>query len=207
VPTPKRGFVGLEGLISNIGIPPASGATGASLSAPPARGTQRPPWEDPNSDYKPDRDTGPVGVKVLLILIVVGVLFALFEGRDNSSSPTTSTVPSPTPPASTPSWSPPPGDLLESRPLEGTDRVLNANEIAYCLAEGVRIDAVKPLINPKSNREIDGFNEHVSEFNIRCAQFRYRNTEMNRARAYVAAQHDTLVSEVQTWPSQWRQRP
>ena len=212
-----RGFAGLESLIPNIEIKPLP-ASGASLSAPaPSSGTSAAALPSPPAEV--DRDTGSKSVKIILGLFVVGIIWAIIASNSDqpsrgqaapqaapSTSPDSVVSVTPPPPAApepaltAPAWT----TVTEVRPDTIYKPILNANEIAYCLAEDLRMSTVKPLVNRQSQAEIAGFNGKVEGYNGRCAQFEYNKSDMDEAQAYLESHRSQIVREARTWPARWR---
>jgi hypothetical protein len=93
------------------------------------------------------------------------------------------------------SASPPEEALREVAPSQGTNLVLNASEIDYCLSEGIRLDAMRPLLAEKSRVQLREFNLRSEDFKSRCAKFRYRESDMNRVKKIVDSKMSQLRLE------------
>jgi hypothetical protein len=91
--------------------------------------------------------------------------------------------------------SPPEEPLREVAPSQGTNLVLNASEIDYCLSEGIRLDAMRPLLTEKSRVQLRKFNLRSEDFKSRCAKFRYRDSDMNRVKKIVDSKMSQLRLE------------
>lgn len=183
------GFSGLEALIREIKVPevPAPGAPSHADTASQVPRTPAVllPWEDPNSGYKLDRDAGPKSTKFWLIAIVALVGFGIYGA--NSDDPASAPAP-----------------IVESAPPLGSGQVADVNELAYCLAEGARIDAVKPEVDGTIQSEIDGFNSKVSDYNARCAHVRYYQPTMDQAQSYLNSHRQEIAKQADSWLSTWR---
>jgi hypothetical protein len=208
-----RGFAGLESLIPKIEVKPLPASSApASSSSGSATAVPAPPAEV-------DRDTGPLAVKIILGLVIVGIIWAIIANNSDQSSseqaapaPASSASPNsvvsvgPPPPAApepvptTPAWT----TVTEVRPDTIYKPILSANEIAYCLAEDLRMSTVKLLVNRQSQAEIAGFNAKVENYNERCAQFEYNKSDMDEAQAYLEGHRSQIVREARTWPARWR---
>ena len=70
---------------------------------------------------------------------------------------------------------------------------LNVNQIAYCLAEKVRLGAARTQLDGAAENQIVAFNAAVEDFNGRCGYYRYAPSEMSRAEDYVAAHRELLT--------------
>ncbi len=86
----------------------------------------------------------------------------------NPSSSATTRSPSATPAAVE--------DKSEVKPSPGGGRTLSRSELRYCVFQGKRVDLLRTMAS--SNSAIDKFNDLVSDFNLRCSNFRYRQAEM-----------------------------
>lgn len=208
-----RGFAGLESLIPKVEVK-ALPAVASSVPAPtPSLSASAP--ASPAVPEKLDRDTGPLSVKIIGGLIVIGIIWAIIENNSErpelaspgtAPTPSADTVVSVGPPPATvpepavPSWAP----VTETRPDTLYKPILDANEIAYCLAEELRMNTVQPLINKYSHAEIVGFNTHVDDYNQRCARYEYHQSDMDSAQAYLASHRDEIMSEARSWPARWR---
>lgn len=183
------GYSGLEALIRDVKVPavPASDALSQADGSPQTPRTPAfvLPWEDPSSGYKLDRDTGAVSTKIWLIIIVafVGLMIYGANSDDSSSAP---------------------APIVESAPPLGSGQVVDVNQMAYCLAEGARLDAVNPEVDGTVQSEVDGFNSKISDYNARCAQVRYYQATMDQAKSYLNAHRQEIVSEANRWLATWR---
>lgn len=217
-----RGFAGLERLISEVDL--------AAIPRPRPKTSPSPPSPakvamSGVASVKPDRDRGPPAAWVIGGLIVVWILVASLQGNDHnsgSSLPVTPSVPTAVSTSSSStelpqanaggalssgvgSISTPTNDVEESRPDDfASVRPYSANQIAYCLAQDARMEAVKPMVRATSHREVDHFNQLVSDFNARCSHYQYREEDMIRARDYVASHQDGVAKQAAHWLGLWR---
>lgn len=83
-------------------------------------------------------------------------------------------TPSPVPPIPLPRFEMPPA---------GTDRILSLPQLRWCVREDRRIEDDRN--NPMTQGEVDAFNLLVDQYNSRCASFRYRQGDLDRARREV----------------------
>lgn len=83
--------------------------------------------------------------------------------------------------------------LQYDKPSIGTDNVLSVPEISWCLREGIRIEAMRNIID--NNEGIDEFNQIVNDYNNRCGSYRYRQGSLQRAEREVEAYRSQIVSE------------
>jgi hypothetical protein len=165
-----------------------------ATSAQPAAGT---PYQQPGS---PSAFNGLSGTKWLLgIGAVIGAIWLLSSGSNQQPAPRPSVVASaPTGPrsaiAETPQYTPPlpPARLTEEMPPVGTNNVLGNAQLRYCLSEDIRLGAAKSTVNGYNEPDVDRFNSMVTDYNIRCGQFRYRRGLLESVRAEVEANRSSL---------------
>jgi len=125
--------------------------------------------------------------KVFFLILIVIFMISVFSGSKeevpapaaDSTSPSTNYVPTPTtetPPTSSDpvlpnndsnSWN------EEIPPVSEAGHILTQAQVRYCLAEGVRIDGMKEILDNYSQSEIDNFNSYVNVMNKRCENSRY----------------------------------
>jgi hypothetical protein len=73
--------------------------------------------------------------------------------------------------------------------------VLSVPQIRYCVAEDIRLDAAKGVINNYVEADVDRFNAMVADYNSRCSRFRYRRGALESARSDVEAIRSLLQAE------------
>ncbi|MGY6630394.1 MAG: peptidoglycan-binding domain-containing protein [Wenzhouxiangella sp.] len=136
---------------------------------------------------------------MLGIVAVIGVLWLIGEADKIPSSP----APSYSPPArsTTPSYSAAPAQpqfptrLDETKPPVGQDLVFSTSQIRYCLAEDIRMEAARAVLNNYSDSDVDRFNAMVADYNSRCGSFRYRSGVLESARRDVEPYRSQLQAE------------
>ena len=115
----------------------------------------------------------------------------------STEAPPPQRIPAPVPP--TPARRQPaaatPPRLEEDPPPVGTNRILTVAQLRYCLAEAIRMDAADALVDPYEAADVDRFNSMVTDYNARCAEQRYYEDVLRRARADVEAHRVMLVTE------------
>ena len=206
--TEGKGFAGLSSLVSDVDTtepPPASNTGPAGPTASTARKALPPSQPQPSqrqTDQKlpqPSSGDSSGGKWVLGIAAIIGVLWLIGQ-----ADKTTTTSPAPaytTPAQSTGSnYSPPanaeaPSRPQESKPPVGRDLVLSMAQIRYCLAEDIRMDGAKSVLNNSSDNDVDRFNAMVADYNSRCGSFRYRSGALESARWDVEVYRSQLQSE------------
>ena len=68
-------------------------------------------------------------------------------------------------------------DYYESKP-DSYLSILNKNQLLYCEAEKIRLDAVQNKIDLYSTYEVDKFNALTNDYNSRCANKQYYKNDM-----------------------------
>lgn len=63
---------------------------------------------------------------------------------------------------------------IEVQPAPGAGNVLTMEELHYCLAEKIRLNGARSVVNDYSKTDIDRFNSMISDYNSRCGSYRYR---------------------------------
>jgi len=172
----------------------------AAPSEPERKTTSSPP---PIETVSSGKSGGGSGGK--WILGIIGVIFVIWlinnAGQSNKK-------PSYTPPSSSQSYSYPQSTpapavqtpsttqsagLQYTKPSVGTNNVLSVPEIRWCIREGIRIEAMRDVID--NNAGIDEFNRIVNDYNSRCGSYRYREGSQSRAERDVEAYRSQIVSE------------
>lgn len=226
------GFAGLASLISVLPKPSTARpkpATPRPYGAPWTSETSPSTSEPPNHDrptpaipvLSPQIREDPIWVRrpAAFWLTIVGIGGFIYLASTVSNSPTykprSSYTPSPayTPPpqqayisSSQQPYIPPPVSLTltEVRPAGGANSVHSASEIFYCLSESVRLDSMRGILDDTSQRQIKNFNARVNDFNALCASYRYRNSDMDRAKATVDSKRSLLQTEAAGIVERWR---
>jgi len=120
----------------------------------------------------PDTDgsEGPANWSWWLLGIIGIIIWIVIQNNNSSfSNQTTYSSSSQAPTATDSSY--------ESKPETYTD-VLNKNQLLYCEAEQIRLDAVKGKINTYSSYEINKYNNLSNDYNSRCADKQYYKNDM-----------------------------
>jgi len=182
----NRGFSGLDSLVPKE---PGGQVTPVSMQADSDRDpqnletTEKRPVTTP---VLPVSDQPPLWKQKWLWLVLGIGVFVWIANSDDGKKSNTSTY----------SSSSVSSALSETRPTGyGGDRVLSASEIYYCLAEDVRLAAANGAINRYDNYAIDRYNAGVNDYNQRCGSYKYRQSDMNRARS--ALESNRLLIEIQ----------
>ena len=228
--TPKsgKGFSGLDSLISDvskdvqIAAEKVPARTNSIDAAPRLESKPQP------SGSEAPRPAGPSNGKYLgwIAIGVVGLLAVWAIDNSSTKHPTppaqSATAPAlaPTPLPSTSSsgprsssvtapstaspaqQAPPSAPTLEyERPPVGTDHAHNVAQLRYCTREKMRLDGLESILNSRSNYEIDRFNALVVDYNSRCANYRYRRSDMERVQRELEPLRTSFISAA---ISEWR---
>lgn len=208
-----KGFAGLSSLVSDVDTTPppaakktATGSTGTTSGASrPASQAALPESQPaPPQPYKPPQQPGSSsssGKWWIGIAAVIGVLWLIGQSNKNTSSP----APAYSPPAqtATPSHSPPPAQPqvpsrpAESKPPVAQDLVFSREQIAYCVAEDIRMEGAKSAVDNYIDSDVDRFNAMVADYNSRCSSFRYRRGALESVRSSIEPYRSQLYSEGQ----------
>lgn len=205
-----RGFAGLSSLISSVddiraepSIETRSDSNDAASPEPGAAATRLTPPPKPSG-------LSPLAKWALItvgIVVVIGIFSDGKSGKSSSgysssgySTPSSSTY---TPPStySTPSYTPPAPsypstyEATEEKPPYGNDLVLSANQIRYCLAQGIRLEGWRSVVNQYSDTSVAAFNRAINDYNGRCGQYRYRQNVWSSVNSSVQSERSSLYSE------------
>ena len=215
----KKGFSGLSDLASEVsGIddsinsdPKAEAKPSTPKLAPQPQREAAPsePEQKPKNSPPPvetvstGNNEGTSGGK--WILGVIGFFFVIFliNNAGQSTKKPSYTQPSSSQSYSSPQSNPAPvvqapstvqsAGLQYTKPSIGSNNVLSVPEIRWCIREGIRIEAMRDIID--NNAGIDEFNGIVSDYNSRCGSYRYRQGSQSRAEHDVKAYRSQIVSE------------
>lgn len=192
-----KGFAGLSDLVPDIDATPPPVArpeprvSAGGMPAPTKTASSPPPVKPPNQNRPrpvapPPSSDSSAGKWVLGIALVFGVLWLIGQADKSPSSRSAGT-----PGAATQA----PTRPEESKPPIGQDLVFSAAQIRYCLAEDIRMDAAKSVLNNYSDADVDQFNAMVSDYNSRCGSFRYRSGALESARRDIEPYRSQLQTE------------
>lgn len=167
-----------EGGANDEGQPHPRGSAPEPQAAPPLQSEP----EVVASSTSRTPTSGTSGVTWIWRLIGVGVLIPFLwlsngqqEDSARSSSLRTSTELNSSP--SSPTYTPRPStqtrraELEFSKPPVGQNNVLSVAQIRWCVREGLRIKALRPMVT--TNAQIGQFNAVVSDYHSRCGRYRY----------------------------------
>lgn len=201
----KRGFGGLAGMVSDVETPaptmpasptPSPEAPPVSQAGPTTRGQGAgPSAPSPSSPYQPRAQQARSSSSRKWLIGIAGVLafaWMMAQSTGKKASPARSST---GPPRSAPKVASSPKPLDQTKPPPGTDLVLSTSQIRYCLAEDIRLGAAKAAVNAYADAEVDRFNAMVTDYNIRCGQYRYRQGTLEGARSDVEKHRSQLEAE------------
>lgn len=166
----------------------------------------------------------PIAATVLAMMIFGLVVVALNERSTGNAGPrarptaySRSTSQAPPPVRQAPRPPPPPMELsadqlaqmgrslsinsfndpgpAEVKPGVGTTLHHSRANIEYCLAEDIRLSAAKAVLDLYNSRAVNRFNSYVRDYNSRCSQYRYYESDMHAARRRVEARRSQIEQE------------
>jgi TonB family protein len=85
--------------------------------------------------------------------------------------------------------------LAEELPPIGKGHMLSEEQITYCLAQTIRVEAIRPLVNRYRREQVEFFNAVVAAFNARCQSYRYEGNARDNAKAQVEAHHAQIEAD------------
>lgn len=92
----------------------------------------------------------------------------------------------------------------ERVPSIGTGEVLDLAEIRYCRRQDARLTSASRMVDTSSQSQVDGFNAAVSEYNLRCSNFRYYERDMAIVERELMADASQLAREGIEMVDGWR---
>ena len=88
----------------------------------------------------------------------------------------------------------------ESKPPAMAGQVLEREQLRYCLAEKIRLLAIKTKYDLNAKVAMDMFNARVDDFNARCSKVHYRKADMT----IVSRVIDQTIANLQQDADLWR---
>lgn len=163
------GFAGLSALVSNVdGL---LGALERATSAAAARPKHQDSAFTGSTPQKVPRSSGQllgrVGIGIVLLVIALGAIGSFFDSSEST--------------------------ITESTPPVGVGHVLTTDQLRYCLAEDIRLEAGRPLTLSES--QVDRFNALVEDFNGRCSAAKYNTSIFESTKRSVEARRAALQAE------------
>ncbi|WP_205872631.1 peptidoglycan-binding domain-containing protein, partial [Legionella qingyii] len=83
----------------------------------------------------------------------------------------------------------------EEKPKIGIKNILEIAQIRWCLAEKIRIETARKIVNGYIASDVNRFNKMVGNYNRRCGNFRYRPSNFESAKSYIKNYRAVLESE------------
>ncbi len=83
----------------------------------------------------------------------------------------------------------------EEKPPSKTNISLSTTQISYCLAEDIRIKGAEETLNNRFESDVSRFNVMVTDYNIRCGNFRYLNGALESAQASIEPYRAIIEAE------------
>jgi hypothetical protein len=99
-----------------------------------------------------------------------------------------------------------PSRPVEAKPPVGQNLVFSSEQIAYCVAEDIRMEGAKSSVDNYSDSDVDRFNAMVVDYNSRCSNFRYRRGALEGVRSSIEPYRSELYSEGQQRLTRYRPR-
>lgn len=206
-----KGFAGLSSMVSDVDVPVAgdtrpSGSNSISSESFPLRFTPSDQSQSRAPKYQPPSQATGSGVGTRWAIgfaVVIGLTWLVSLSNNKSNRHPTAYPPITTSPTtqSSPSISQQAPQVLiltrptEERPPVGTGYVLSMPQIRYCVAEEIRLDAAKSVINQSTDSDIEKFNALVADYNSRCSNFRYRRGYLESAKSDVERYRAEIAAE------------
>lgn len=91
---------------------------------------------------------------------------------------------------------------FEAKPSVGTGRSLNRSELRYCIFQGKRLDLLRGMTF--TNTAVDSFNTMVSDFNSRCANFRYGQSDMTQVEGEASTRSSQFFNDASAIAKDWK---
>ena len=215
----KKGFSGLSDLASEVSgidepikpeLKPEAKPSAPKQPPQPQQESVSSESEGKTTSFAPPIETvssgksgGGSGDKWILGIIVVAFVIWLIynigpsnkkpsfnspSSSQNSSYPQSNSAPEAQIPSATRT-----AQLRYIKPSVGTNNVLSVPEIRWCIREGIRIEAMRDIID--TNEGIDKFNQIVDDYNGRCESYRYLQGHKTRAERDVEPFRSQIVKE------------
>lgn len=188
-----KGFAGLSSLVSDVDVslsPPARQEktdSGETANVPPnAQAGQRAAQQESDQQASQPSTNSTLAMWLVGFAVLVGLILLIAQGGKQTPS-----QPAAYEPASQIAY---PDKSVEPvvpqeppRPVEATPPVgqglaLSAPQIRYCLAEDIRLEGARGAVNKRSDTDVDQFNAMVTDYNGRCANYRYKRGALESAR-------------------------
>lgn len=124
------------------------------------------------------------------------------EYRPPTSYRTTSPTSTPRPVAPPRNDVPVPVDTSETMPPVGSGMSLSRSNIRYCSYQRVRLEAARPFVD--TNTQGQRFNGAINDFNSRCGQYRYLQSDKDAVDMELPGKRVALEAEGRSLAASWR---
>lgn len=212
-----KGFAGMSSLVSDVDVMLLSATD--TKNSPSADGDSRvkastvkpgtPLGAPQASQTRPARDSRLLtGDKWILGIVIVFFGLVILTSQSNHSS--TPSTPSHTPNKATeamhmagsgskPDSVPMPPQAgswpVEVMPPVGSKQAFTVAQIHYCLAEKMRIEGARPIVDDAGQSDVDRFNAIVADYNSRCTSYSYRRSDLEAAQQDMVPYQKQLQAE------------
>lgn len=95
----------------------------------------------------------------------------------------------------------------ESIPSTKPNQLLGRSEVRFCLFQAERLEILRSMISKYSDTEVQRFNSLIDHHNERCADFRYRQADLNAVNAELPTQRLNLKRQAETMLRAMRSNP
>lgn len=215
----KKGFAGFDALVSDLSDLPEHAPAAAQAKSSPGSGKDAgedvdvapilpaKPKGKGGSREKWDGESSGKWVAAITLAVLALVSYGLISKQGLSPQPDHSAAyappsltdarpspqaqPAPPPQIVQPKPIPPP-EPEETVPPVGEGQILSVSQVRYCLAQNIRIDGARSVVDDTSQADINRFNALIGDYNSRCSSFRYRKGVLESVRAEVDAQRPLL---------------
>ncbi len=206
---PPVGFAGLSSMVSDVDALLSAARREIVPPSPPIVQKASPIPTSSSGTERPETPLRPAGTSAwslpfgwafgALMLFVFGTMIYSEATKSSLSIPSTS----PQSPAKAPTHRAPPtpvpepsSSYAEEKPPIGKGQILTGVQIQYCLAENIRLEAAQSMAHDTDDiRAVRRFNDHVDDYNNRCANFRYHRSVMETAKHAVEQRRSALENE------------
>jgi TonB family protein len=91
-----------------------------------------------------------------------------------------------------------PYPFQEQLPPVGKGNLFSEEQISYCLAQSIRIEALRSLVNRYKKAQVEYFNALTADFNSRCESYRYLGEAREAAKAAVEGSRSQIEDDTRT---------
>lgn len=205
-----KGFAGLSSMVSDVSEDAARAPAAPEATPRVSQATESLPLQYPASakpkpaqaELSPAARSSKTGLAWIAAGIAVFVIWMTSSGSgDSSQPPLTQSQPATTFLPDAAIGAATNADLAtsdEQVPPVGRNIVLGIAQIRWCKREKIRINAIENVINNAYEREVGIFNARIDDYNSRCAEFRYRQGQVEQVERELATQQESIASTSKT---------